>query len=194
MPRPDKDEIRTRIRDAVVAEVAAHGIGATGMAAVARRARVSAGTIYLHYASKEDLLQQVYLDIKAQFHAALMQVTETPDTAQRLRAMWGHLFAFLQAQPQHFLFLELAGAAQVLTAEQAARTQAYQAEVAAVIQAAMEDGTLAPMPVDMAATLLIGPALHLARSAALTGRNVPTAEIDATFDRLWPALTTRPRT
>lgn len=177
-----------QIRAAVVQIAACKGIGATNMADIAKLAKVSPGTLYLRFENKEDLLQKTYLAIKTEFHANLMQAATATGSAAILRAMWMQLFDFLQARPLDFLFLEYAGAAQIMTPDQRAQIAPLQAEVDALIQTAIDDGTLRQMPLGVAINLLIGPAMMLARRAALDGNPASSIEIDLTFSTLWAAL------
>lgn len=188
MKRPTKDAVYERIVQAVTDTVAAQGIGATSMAAVARAAKVSAGTLYLHFASKEEMLQSVYLKLKLEFHANLMQAA-SGGTRQAISGMWHALLDFQQTQPNGFLFLEYAGAAQVLTLEQRAEVAPLQGEVNAVVQRAIDEGVISVPSLAVAATLLIGPAMQLARTHAISGTPIPDDEATQTFDRIWLSLT-----
>jgi len=188
MKRPTKDAVQDRIVGAVIQTVAAEGIGATSMATVARAAKVSAGTLYLHFSSKEDMLQSVYLKLKLAFHANLMAAAKG-DPRQAIAGMWHALLDFQQDQPNGFLFLEYAGAAQVLTPAQKAEVAPLQGEVNAVVQRAIDENVITVPSVQVAANLLIGPAMQLARSHALAGTPIPQAEASETFDRIWLSLT-----
>ncbi|WP_417307681.1 TetR/AcrR family transcriptional regulator [Devosia sp.] len=190
MPRLPKAEVLENIRQAVVEVVAHSGIGAAGVADIAKAARVSPGTIYLHFTTREDMLQQTYLHLKRAFHAAMMTAGAGETTsAARIRSMWHAVFAFLWTRPLDFRFLEYAGAADLLTADQRAEIAPLQDEVHEVLRAAIADGTVMAMPIPVAMSLLLGPALHLARIASLSDRRPPQAEIDEVFDRLWSCLT-----
>ncbi len=190
MTRATKKEMLERIVDAVVRVAVDKGIGAAGMADIAKAAKVSAGTLYLHFDTKGDMLQATYLRIKQDFHARLMQAAEADGSEVVIRAMWENTLTFLQERPDHFLFLEYAGAAQVLTPDQKALVAPLQAEVNALIQTAIDDGTLDDMPLGVAVNLLIGPAMHLARKAAMAGTPPNRKEVDQTFARLWACLRT----
>lgn len=191
MPRPTAEQIRTRIREALVREVAEKGIGAVSVSHVAKRARISPGTIYLHFDSKEDMLQKVYLEIKTEFHGIIVAARDEPCSRAMIRRMWRDLFDFVSAHPHDFQFVEYAGAAQVLTAAQSRSIGYMQAEIAAMLQRAVDDGTLAPLPIATLTVLLVAPAMHLARTALLAGRAVQKSEIDLTFERVWIGVSAR---
>ena len=188
MPRRPKDDIARRIRQAVVEVAISKGIGAAGVADIARAANVSPGTIYLHFADKDDLLQQTYLQIKHDFHTGMMAAAQGSDSTQIVRAMWMNLFAFLRDRPLDYRFLEYAGAAQVLTEAQRAAVAPLQGEINALLQAAMDNGTIRTLPLAVATSLLMGPAMHLARLASLSDHSLAPEDIDQTFDRVWACL------
>lgn len=189
MPRPSTQDIRLRIRNGVVEVAVSKGIGAAGVAEIARAARVSPGTIYLHFADKDALLQQSYLEIKHEFHARMMAAATADGSAAIIRGMWLNLFAFLRDRPLDYRFLEYAGAAQVLTPAQRAAVAPLQAEINALLQAAMDNGTIRALPMTVTTSLLLGPALHLARLASLGEHRPDPSDIDQTFDRVWACLT-----
>lgn len=188
MARLPKEQVRANIRDAVVQETIENGIGALSVGAVVKRAKISAGTIYLHFESKEDMLQQVYLEIKSEFHAITVAAKEETDSAAMIRRMWFSMFDFVTDHPEDFLFIEYAGAAHVLTPEQTKTTHHMQVEISAMLQRAVDDGTLAPLPIDTLIVLLVAPAMQLARSAVLGGNPVPKETVTLTFDRVWLSI------
>lgn len=190
MPRADvpKKIKADQIKTAIVQIATTKGMGAANMADIAKLAKVSPGTLYLRFENKEDMLQKTYLAIKTDFHANLMQAASAGNSTAILRAMWMQLFTFLQTRPLDFLFLEYAGAAQILTPDQKAQVAPLQAEVDALIQAAIDNGTLRPMPLGVAINLLIGPAMLLARRAAMAANPATQTEIDLTFSTIWAAI------
>ena len=188
MPRPTKEQVSDQIKDAVVSVVAQNGIGAASVGEIAKAAKVSPGTIYLHFENKDDMLQQVYLRIKYEFHHILMKAAGAGKPMDVIRQMWLNLFDFLHRRPNDFLYLEYAGAAQVLTPEQRAEVAPLQAEVNALVQEALDRASMASVSLDVAVNLLIGPAMHLARKAVLSGAMPEQSEIDQTFTRVWASL------
>jgi AcrR family transcriptional regulator len=188
MKRPSQDVIKERIRGGLVRVVAKSGIGGTSIGAVAKEAGVSAGTIYLHFEDKDDLLQKVYLLIKTEFHSIMVAAKSEADSKTMIRRMWRDMFQFTTAHPLDFLFIEYAGAAQVLTDEQTRHVAGFQVEIAAMLQRAIDDGTLARLPVATVITLLVAPAMHLARMSALTNTSIDASQLDLTFERVWLSL------
>lgn len=194
MARPLKKEIRAKIRRAVVQTVLEHGMGSVSVGAIAKQAAVSPGTIYLHHENKEAMLQTIYLQIKTEFHALMVASRDEASSAVMLKRMWFDMFAFVSAHPRDFLFIEDIGAASVLTMEQKAEIAQMGGEIRDMIQSAVDDGTLTDLPVEVLFTLMIGPALLLAKQLA-TGDHEPKMAdtlVAQTFARVWLSVTHGP--
>jgi len=67
MARVRSPEKRTAILQAAVHEIAEVGLGAP-TAKIARRAGVAAGTLFTYFANKEELLNQLYLELKGEVY------------------------------------------------------------------------------------------------------------------------------
>jgi AcrR family transcriptional regulator len=74
-----KDEAKAReILAATISTVGAHGIAGLSMEAVARRAGVATGTLYVYHASKEALLDAAYLAVKSEVAASVFRDDALP--------------------------------------------------------------------------------------------------------------------
>ena len=188
VPRTTKEQTGKKLRDAVVAEAVENGIGAVGVSAVVARAKVSAGTIYVHYKNKDDMLAQVYMDLKAELHARVTDGVDTASTSEMIRGMWFNMFAYVSEKPRHFLFLEYCSTAKLLTAEQQRVVDGYTEDIGNLLQRGIDDGTLAPLDRRLLTLMLIAPAERLARRAVLSGETTPTETIEQIFDRVWLSI------
>lgn len=88
-PRRTADETRELIRTTALRLFREHGYDATTMRVVAQEAGVAVGNAYHHFASKDDLVQEVYLEVNRE-HAvrARSALDAGGDLATRLRATW----------------------------------------------------------------------------------------------------------
>ncbi|GHB28069.1 TetR family transcriptional regulator [Pseudovibrio japonicus] len=188
MPRLTKQATRAKIREAVVAEATENGISATSVGGVVQRANISAGTIYVHFDNKEDMLQKIYLEIKTEFHELMMHAAKQTDDSEMIREMWFSLFQFVSDHPKDFLFVEYAGAAKILTEEQGKQVLKMQQEISGLLERAKASGSVADLPTNVISVLLIAPAMQLARSAVLKDTPVPQETVELTFDRVWLSI------
>ena len=188
MPRQTKTETHMKLRDALVAEAVEKGLFAVKITSVVNRAKVSAGTLYVHFENKDDMLRKVYMDLKAEFHDRVTAHRGEQDSAALVRQMWFGMFDFVRDRPKDFLFLDLASAARFLTPEQQAIADSYAADIAALLQRGVDDGTLADLDTRLLSLLLVAPAMQLARGAVISGRPIPEDIISQAFDRVWLSI------
>jgi TetR/AcrR family transcriptional regulator, repressor of fatR-cypB operon len=189
-----KDENkRVAIRDAAVSEVIQSGLGAASVARIAARAGVSTGTVYLYYPNKEELLQEVYLQIKQEFHRRVMAaVKPKASSAANIRAMWFAVYEHLVLHPDDFVFSEYISAARLLDKAHQTQIERMAKEMVQVLDAAVADGTLRNLPLSALRALLIAPATHLARQAAVEGKKPLAKVVESTFAAVWRAVARAP--
>lgn len=133
---------RIAIRNVAVAEVLHSGLAGASVARIAKCASVSAGTIYLYFPNKEVLLQQIYLEIKAEFHHAMMlDVSTSASHGNNINRMWFCLLARLQCHPNDFLYSEFINPFQLLGDVGQAEIRQMADEVSHLLQSATDDGT-----------------------------------------------------
>ncbi|MDV7142456.1 TetR/AcrR family transcriptional regulator [Tropicimonas sp. TH_r6] len=134
------------------------------------------------------MLQKVYLEVKTEFHERVTASRNAPESATMIRQMWFDMFDFVAAQPRDFLFLEYGSAAKILTPEQQSIADGFAEDIAALLKRGADDGTLAPLEPRILSLLLVAPAMQLARSAVLSGKDIPRDMVEQTFDRVWRAI------
>lgn len=111
--RPRVDDKRRLILDAALRVFAERGYHGTAVPEVAQAAKVSTGTLYHYFESKELLVNEVYRDAKTRLRTTLLHALPKLDPYQMdqgrawFTALWTRLGAFAQAEPDAFRFLEM---------------------------------------------------------------------------------------
>mgnify|MGYP001817797954 CR=1 FL=1 len=94
------------LRRSLLELVAERGFRGTSMAAVAERAGVAAGTTYVHYASKDELIIATYVEIKAELAAvAVAGLDQDAPLEDQFLHLWHHAFRHLDADPARARFM-----------------------------------------------------------------------------------------
>ena len=91
VPAPSSKSDRTRalLREIALRSFREDGYDATTIRRIAQEAGVSVGTTHYHFASKNQLVQELYLDVQQRHRAALSPVLdESDDLIERLRAVY----------------------------------------------------------------------------------------------------------
>jgi len=189
MARPREGDKLSDIRRATVDEVAENGSATVSINKIAARAGLSVGTLYRYHATKEAMLRSVYLGVKRDIHDALMNAAETGDTSKkRIRAMWFALLAYACDAPNDFLFSELMHGGTILTPDDAATLDAMVDDIMGVLQAALDDGTLRPVPLKVVELMLTAPAFQMARRSVLRAVPVDLDLAEQAFAIVWDSL------
>lgn len=86
--------------------ISSNGFHAAPMSAIAKEAGIAAGTIYLYFENKEDLIIQLYKHVKAEL-AAYIPIPD-PQLHYKLRTqtIWQQIFDFFRQYPEKYRFLE----------------------------------------------------------------------------------------
>lgn len=102
-----KSEIkRNALVKATITLVNNNGFHATPMSKIAKMANVSPATIYLYFENKQDLVNKVYIDVKAAFTAyAFETYQDNMPVAQGFELIWKRISDFKLNEGEEALFL-----------------------------------------------------------------------------------------
>jgi AcrR family transcriptional regulator len=99
LARPLSDEKRNAILEAAAHAVAVLGVGAP-TAKIATEAGVAEGTLFTYFANKDELLNQLYLALKADLANAMMaSYPSAADLRERSRHVWDRYIEWGGAYP-----------------------------------------------------------------------------------------------
>lgn len=107
MPTVSKSQIK---RDALVKAtinlVNNNGFHATPMSKIAKMANVSPATIYLYFENKQDLVNQVYIQVKSAFtNCAFKDYLEDMNVEEGFKVIWKSIADFKLNEVEEALFL-----------------------------------------------------------------------------------------
>lgn len=173
--------IRRALRD-LVAERGFHG---ASMGAVAKQAGVAAGTAYVHYESKEELVYATYLEIKHELsEAVLPRVDLEAPPRDRFVQLWTGIYHHCEAEPARAGFLAQLEASPFY-AEASKRLESSGDRL--LEEAARPDllELLVDLPMDVIAALTLGVAVRLVAS----GSRLSDDQLEMVAEACWRAVT-----
>lgn len=158
---------------------AREGLAAATTAAIAEAAGVAEGTLYRHFASKDDLLIEAYRRLKAEVFAAMTDgYDESAPPEQRLVQLWRGLYDAYRADTDAFLFGQRFSESALAKAEGGIAAEAIGGVVARLRKAGVKAGVFKDLPADLMGNLLLAPVSYLLKSE-IAGRRWTKAELDA---------------
>jgi AcrR family transcriptional regulator len=118
MARPKSDDKRLAILDASIKLFADRGPACTPTAAISVAARVAEGTLFTYFATKEDLVNEVYRMLKREVAVSLAAAYPTAaDARLRFRHVWDRYIEWGVSHPEKFRVLEQLEASDSITEE-----------------------------------------------------------------------------
>ena len=157
------------------------------MSAVAAEAGVAAGTAYVHYASKDELVLATYLETKRDLgEAAAAAVDPAAEPRTRFIQLWLAVHDHVAADPDRARFLvQVDGSPYARAAHDAALAEGDDPLLA---QAAAPDMAplLAPLPLEVLYDLGLGPAVRLVAGGFALDRE----QLEQAAQACWRSITT----
>lgn len=100
MSRPRSDEKRRAILDAALRVFAERGIAHAPTGAISKAAGVAEGTLFTYFASKDELMAELYQELRQEFSRRLEGFPHEADTRTRLRYIWDKYLDVGVAHPE----------------------------------------------------------------------------------------------
>ena len=151
---------RDRLLAAARQLIEADGYGAASVVAIAERAGVAAGTLYRHFASKEELFVEVFRAVCEREERAMREAAaQMPDgapAAERLQAVLTTFAERALRNPRLAWALIAEPVDPRVDAERLAYRERYAALIAAELEAGIATGQLPPQNARLTAAALVG--------------------------------------
>ncbi|HEX3890989.1 MAG TPA: helix-turn-helix domain-containing protein [Terracidiphilus sp.] len=88
MSRPKSDSKRKAILEAAKKLIAERGAAHTPTSAISKAAGIAEGSLFVYFASKDELLNELYLEMRKDFDRNLTNYPTDADAKTRLRYVW----------------------------------------------------------------------------------------------------------
>ncbi len=139
----DKKE---RILETTTKIIAEEGIYGSPMSQIAKKADVAVGTIYHHFESKEQIINEIYLNIKKNFGAVIAESkAKKLGFREEFDSVWMGFYNYFVAHPIQFKFVEQIEHSPIITDEINEECEKYLLPVFEFYQKGINDGVLMDM-------------------------------------------------
>ncbi len=171
MRDPDKPQ---QIIEAAVRVFARKGYYNSRVSDIAREAGIAAGTIYLYFKTKDDILVTLFRDKMAEFVGALRKaIAGEPDAASKVRRLVSLHFRILEENPDlaEVVQVELRQGQKFFRGASSQEIGAYFALIGSVLEEGVVEGRFrSDLPVKVATKMLFGAMDQMATSWVLGKR------------------------
>lgn len=153
MARPRSEDKRQMILQAAVRLFAEEGLTAP-TARIAKGASVAEGTIFTYFANKDELLNQLYLELKSQLRAALVPPPASADLREQVWLAWQTYVNWGVAHAEeHQVLAKLGFSTRITAATRAEGNRAF-CDVSGLLEKSMTMGALHQQSADFVGALM----------------------------------------
>ncbi|MFO0618260.1 MAG: TetR/AcrR family transcriptional regulator [Polyangiaceae bacterium] len=184
-----KDEAKAReILAATLHEVAAHGLASLSIEAVAKRAGVATGTVYVYHKGKEALLDALYLATKKELASAVFESTADLPVRVAFERTCVAYVDYLTTHREAVSFMQQMLRSSFVSAETRAEAQAVAAPLAALLERGKREALLKNLETPFMIAFLTGTVDELSRYLETLPPKSRRAQRDAIAQLCWDAL------
>ncbi len=187
MARPLSEEKKQAILKATTRLIAEDGLNAS-TSRIAKVAGVSEGTIFTYFSNKDELLNQLYLELKSQLRSALVFPSKTAELRELVWLSWEAFITWGIRNPLDYNALEKLSLCNQIT--ETTKTKAAQefCDVVHLLEKAMATGVLRHQSPDFVGSLMAAMAKTTMDFMTLDQSNSESVCKDG-FAAFWNAVT-----
>jgi len=165
------------------------GFARTSMAKIARRAGVSPATIYTYFANKDDVLNELYVELKRRMFKKIMTgLDESMNSEQWFRRLWHNTYEYYLANAEDFVFCEHFKHTPHVHEVSQERVANFVEPIKIFFERGIRAGEIRPLPGEVVQAFVFYPIVKLARDE-LTGVTKMTPELrQKSEDIAWQIL------
>jgi AcrR family transcriptional regulator len=180
---------REAILTATMQLITEHGFHATPMSMVAKQAGVAAGTIYHYFSSKEELINQLYAELKQKMGAALLQNDAgSSNIRERFFRFYRNLYAHFIQHPDEFGFLEQYANSPYITQASKEQNQQFYKPVVDFLLQGMELGVLRSMEQELITALVYGHVVSVAKLQLSGQLEITDTRLEQAIQSCWDGV------
>ena len=187
MARVKSPEKRSAILQAAVHEIAETGLGAP-TAKIAKRAGIAAGTLFTYFANKEELLNELYLQLKVEVYTRVnANFPHKAGLERRARHVWSSFLVWAIEFPEKRKVSLQLNVSDLITPETRTRTAAARGTIDATLSELGSRTALRGLPEGFATAIMA--AMQEATMEFISKRPKQREElIERAFQVFWRAL------
>ncbi len=167
--------------------MAEKGLHSLSMHKIAKEAKISPGTIYIYFKSKEALLEQFARRLFSLFSAELERhADETRSYFEQYRQMWWNIWLFLQNNPN--IVLNMSQYRSLPHFYEICTELEHQSHWNRFCLKAIKAAVLANLPIQILFSLGLGSAINLAFDRIFFKQELSDEMLEAVIERTWRAI------
>ncbi|AFD07388.1 TetR/AcrR family transcriptional regulator [Solitalea canadensis] len=163
MKQPVVDK-RQSILNSSLAIITEHGFHGSSMKMISEKAGVAAGTIYLYFTNKEELINELFLEIRRRINDVVVNAfDEALAYRTNFSNIWHSLYDYYLNNDQVFKFIEQYSSSPFIVESTKRKGEKILAPVYEILGKGIDQGYIKPMHLTALLSLFYGPVIALVR-------------------------------
>jgi AcrR family transcriptional regulator len=185
-----KDENKVKdIHAAALSILLKTGFSGLKMAEVAAEAGIATGTLYIYYKSKEELINAVFKQTKAEAIAAFLNPKHaTGNFYSTFKNMWYAYFRFCADHPQKMIFVEQYIYSGVIAPELVNELEQEQLPLNQFLEYGQQNRILKMLDLELIKAQLQGSIHEVVKTSTRLNKPLSDSELDLLFSIAWDGL------
>jgi AcrR family transcriptional regulator len=180
---------RTAILETTLRLLSERGLHDTPMSLIVKESGVSTGNVYHYFASKDELIVELYREIKLQVLSALLaSYNESSSYEERFKSLFKGIIRYYIDHPREINFLEQFENSPYTDVD---RSFDYSAEIQSMVkyyQKGIQEGVLKDFPMEILMDMGMAPAVVLAKKHIRGAYELTDEIISTAADACWDML------
>jgi AcrR family transcriptional regulator len=177
------------IVNAIIQQINEIGFVNVSMSKIAKAAGVSASTLYIYYENKEDMIQEVYADVKTQMLIdCSMKLTSEVPVKQSIMQFCENILLFLKNRGDYFVFLEQASNSPLLKSLSVKDFDTSSRPVYNVFEKGISEGILKQTHPNLLIGFCMYPISQIYKENLNSKQDINQVDFNEVFQMCWDAI------
>ena len=165
------------------------GFANISMSKIAKATGISASTLYVYYASKEDMLRKIYLETKRRMIEECNRDLEPGEALeQSVGKICKNLLRYMREYTDEFLFIEQACNSPLVTDEMIEALGQYNKTAVEIFQRGIDEGILKQASPALLISFCYYPIQQIFKEWRKDQSMLPNVDFDLVFQMCWDAI------
>lgn len=180
---------RTLILECTLNLISEQGFHGTPISMIAQRAGIGAGTIYRYFANKEELINELFKDIKRDIIKAMLNNYREEGTyEERFMHLWKNMVYYFMEHPKEFQFIEQHRYAPYVSNLTREESFMILSPIMMFFIESKRAKAMKDLPLYTIIALLYGPIVSLLKQHIDNNQNLSTDRINQAAEACWDAV------
>ncbi|MCK5781370.1 MAG: TetR/AcrR family transcriptional regulator [Flavobacteriales bacterium] len=184
-----KQDKKTLILNTTLRLLSKNGFHGTPISMIAENASIGAGTIYRYFKNKEELINELFIEIKKRIINAMYEgYDETADYETRFRVLWVNMINYYNDNPTEFVFIEQHRYAPYVSTLTRAESNRILSPVLLFFLEGKKNKYIKHLPLYTIIGLIYGPIITMVKLHLDHNKNLTSIQINKAAEACWDAV------